>query len=299
MPPPTLALVLAHIGGPEPTGPYWTHWQLQPTVLLGVLALLAAYVWLAGPGNRRRPDAAERVVTTGQRAAFYGGLLVLLVALGPPMDDWSDRYLLSAHMVQHLLLTLLVPPLLLLGTPGWMLEPLARNRVANAVGYALTRPAAAYLIANGVLVLWHMPFLYDAALANDQFHAAEHMLFLGTSLLAWWPVVGPLPAWPRLPPLGQCLYLFLWTIPGSIVGAFIVYAEPGLYAPYANARRIFGIDLATDQQVAGLLMWVATSTVFLVLTSVVFFRHAGREEARDRAAMASRAAAGAVPPPRP
>jgi putative membrane protein len=211
--------------------------------------------------------------------------------LGPPLDDWADHYLLSAHMVQHLLLIMLAAPLLLYGTPGWMLEPLTRNRVTNTIGYWLTRPVVAFALANAVLVVWHLPLLYDAALRSEPIHVVEHMTMLGTALLAWWPILGPLPQWPRLPLALHSVYFFAMTVPGGAVGAFITFAQPGLYAPYDTARRIFGIDLATDQQAAGLLMWVVVSAIYLLLLTVSFFRWAQREEAAEEAADAAEHAA--------
>ncbi len=268
--------------GPDPVGPLNSDWNLQPTVLLGLLALVAAYLAWTGPLNRRRPDAADRPVTPGQRTAFLAGVLTLFVALGPPLDDWSDHYLLSAHMLQHLLLTLLAPPLLLLGTPAWLLRSLLRRPVLGRIGYALTRPLVAFLVSNAVFVLWHVPVLYDAALAAEPVHVLEHALFFGTALLAWWPIVGPLPEWPRLSLPLQCLYFVAQTIPGGIVGSFITLAEPGLYRPYDTAPRIFGLGLGTDQEIAGLLMWVATSTIYLLLLTMTFFRWAAHEDAAAR-----------------
>jgi len=269
-----------HAGAPDPTGPLHSDWSLQPTVVIGLLALVAAYLYATRAGRPLGPD--DRPATGGQKAAFIGGATTLLVALGPPLDDWSDHYLLSAHMVQHLLLTMLAPPLLLLGTPAWLLRPLLRWRLVDRAGYLLTRPVVAYAIANAVFVVWHLPVLYEAALRREAIHVLEHQLFIATGLLAWWPIVGPLPAWPRLSPPLQCLFLAAQMIPGQIVGAFITLADPGLYAPYDTARRIFGLDLATDQQIAGLLMWVASGAVYLLLITVIFLRWAGREEAADR-----------------
>ena len=283
-----ITLPPSHMGGADPDGWLWSDWSLEPTVVLGVLALAAGYLYLTGPRNRRSSGLAERPVTTAQRTAFLGGLLTLFAVLAPPLDDWSDHYLLSAHMVQHLLLTLAVPPLLLLGTPAWLLAPLHRRAIVDRVGRFLTRPVVAFVLFNAVFILWHMPVLYDAALRNEGIHVAEHLLFLVTGVLAWWPVVGPQPGWPRLSAPLQCLYYAAQTIPGGIVGAFITLAEPGLYRPYAVARRIFGLDLATDQEIAGLLMWVATSTIYLVLLTIIFFRWAGREDAAERSAIAPR-----------
>ena len=295
---------ILHIGGVDPTGPLWSDWNVEPTIVVGLLALVAGYLFLVrrrDSANARRsayaslsnpatvPIANQRDAVAsqsdntgrGHTGAFIAGALVILIALGPPLDDWSDHYLLSAHMVQHLLLVLLAAPLLLYGTPAWLLEPLTRNRVTNTVGYWLTRPVVAYGLANAVFVLWHVPMFYDAALLSQPVHVFEHATLIGTALLAWWPVLGPLPQWPRLPLPLHSLYYFAMTLPGGIVGAFITFADPGLYSPYDTARRIFGIDLATDQQVAGLLMWVGVSVIYLLLLTVSFFRWAARDEDKD------------------
>lgn len=273
---------LLHAGGVDPTGWLWSDWNIEPTIAIGLLALLTGSLFLTrDTGSTSNPD---RVTTGKQKASFIAGLITLFVALGPPLDDWSDHYLLLAHMVQHLLLILLAAPLLLVGIPGWMLEPLTRNRVTNTIGYWLTRPVIAYAIANLVVILWHVPVLYDAALRSQPLHVLEHATFIATGILAWWPIAGPLPQWPRLPLPLQSLYFFAMTIPGSLVGAFITFAEPGLYTPYDTARRIFNIDLATDQQAAGLLMWVFVSTVYLGLITYTFFKWTNREERDEQQA---------------
>jgi putative membrane protein len=266
---------LLHAGGVDPTGWLWSDWNIEPTVAIGLLVLVAGYLYLTRGENASRPS------TRAQKTAFVAGAVTLFVALGPPLDDWSDHYLLLAHMVQHLLLILLAAPLLLHGIPAWMLEPLTRNRVTNTIGYWLTRPVVAYAIANAVFVLWHVPLFYEMALRSQPVHVFEHMTMLGVALLAWWPTLGPLPQWPRLALPLHSLYYFAMTLPGAAVGAFITFADPGLYAPYDTAERIFGIDLATDQQVGGLLMWVAVSVIYLLLITYSFFRWASREEAAD------------------
>jgi putative membrane protein len=274
--------LLLHVGGVDPTGWLWSDWNVEPTIAIGLLALVAGYLYVT-----REPDAA-RPTSTKQKACFIAGAVTLFIALGPPLDDWSDHYLLLAHMIQHLLLIMLAAPLLLLGTPAWLLEPLTRNRITNTIGYWLTRPVIAFAIANAVFVLWHVPILYDLALSAQPIHVLEHVMFISTGLLAWWPILGPLPQWPRLALPLHTLYLFAMTIPGSAVGAFITFADPGVYRPYDTARRIFGIDLATDQQAAGLLMWVVVSAIYLLLITISFFRWAAREEAADAAAESAR-----------
>ena len=274
--------VLLHAGEPDPTGFLFSSWSIQPGVAIGLVALVAAYVLLARPRSRHQPGWERRTVSAGQKAALSGAVVTLFVALGPPLDDWSDHYLLLAHMVQHLLLMLLAPALLLVGVPGWMLAPLTRNPITNRIGSVLTRPLVAYALVSATLVVWHLPRFYEAALSNDLLHLTEHAMFFLTALLAWWPVLGPLPQWPRISPPLQCLYYFALTIPGAFVGAFLVFSPPGLYRPYDMAPRVFGIDLASDQQLAGLLMWVGEGVIYLLLITVTFLRWAGAQERADR-----------------
>lgn len=260
------------------TGPLWTNWKLDPTVALGVFGLAAGYVVLTSP----RRTGPERPVTAGQRTAFLAGCLVLLLALGPPLEDWA-ALLLAGHMLQHVLLTMVAPPLLLLGTPAWVLRPLLRWPLVARAGYVLTRPLPALALSSGAFVLWHVPVLYDAALRSEPLHVVQHQTYLATAFLAWWPLVGPLPEWPRPAPLVQCLYLFGLTFSGSIVGVFLALAETGLYPYYQGVPRMWGIDLIRDQQIAGLMMGVGVNSVYLLLTAVVFLRWAGQEEAKERA----------------
>ncbi|MDQ3779191.1 MAG: cytochrome c oxidase assembly protein [Chloroflexota bacterium] len=261
--------------------PWWTTWRIDPTVGIGSLGLAAAYLIWTGPLNRKRPDAAERTLTPGQRIAFLLGCLTLLIALGPPIEDWA-QLLLTGHMVQHLLLTMVVPPLLLFGTPAWLLRPLLRYPLVARAGYVLTRPVVALGLSGLAFIIWHLPRFYDAALASEPIHIAEHQIYLVTGILAWWPLLGPLPEWPRPAPLLQCLYLAAQTLPGGIVGSFITVAEPGLYRAYSDVPRMWGLDLATDQEIAGLLMWVGANAIYLLLITIIFFRWAGREDEAER-----------------
>ncbi len=262
-------------------GPFWTNWVLDASVVVGVFALAAWYIWVVGPLNRRSPGAERRPISVRQRASFLAGCLALLLALGPPIEDWAGL-LLTAHMVQHVILTLVVPPLLIYGTPGWLLRPLLRWRGVERAGYVLTRPVVALFLSGFTFVIWHVPDLYNLALLNEPVHILQHLTYLATSILLWWPILGNLPEWPRLHPLPMCLYLFAQTLPGGIVGAFITMADPPLYGYYATVPRAWGIDLARDQQAAGLMMWLGVNTVYFLLITIVFLTWATREEAKDR-----------------
>ena len=261
-------------------GPLWTSWQISPMVLVGVSALAAGYILLVGPLEERRADAAQRPVSRRQRASFLAGCVALLIALGPPLEDWAGL-LVSGHMAQHLILIFVVPPLLLYGTPAWLLEPLLRWPVVARTGYILTRAVVAFALSSLVLIAWHLPTLYEASLRAEPVHVVQHQLFLFTALLVWWPLLGPLPAWPRASPLAQCLLLVALTFPGGIVGSFLTLGEPGFYPTYTTVPRMWGLDLATDQQIAGLMMWVGGGVIYLLLITIVFFRWAAREEARE------------------
>jgi putative membrane protein len=183
----------------------------------------------------------------------------------------GERYLLSAHMVQHLLITLVVPPLLLLGTPGWMLRPLLRWPPVRGAARALLAPVPAFLLFNAVFAMWHVPVVYELSLRVAPLHALEHAAFAGLALLTWWPVFGPVPEFPRLPYGAQVVYLFFESLPPTAVGAIIALAERPLYPTYWAAPRVFGLDARADQQLGGLIMWIPGALVYFLVLTVVFF----------------------------
>lgn len=266
-----------------PTGWLHSNWMIDPTVVLAAFALAAGYVLYTGTFNARRPDAADRAVSGRQRVAFLLGCLVFLIALGPPLDDWSDEYLLSAHMTQHMLLMFVAAPLWLYGIPAWLLRPLANNRITNAAGYAITRPVAALVLSSAMVIFWHVPVVYNKALLSEPVHIVQHGMFLLAAVIAWWPVLGPLPSWPKLSDPLQCLYLFLYSLPGGLVGAAIVFAEVPMYDFYAGSPRIFGISLSMDQQLAGLMMWVGGSSLYFLWITAIFLRWGAREDEAEYA----------------
>ena len=257
---------------PAPPPFSWTSGELHADVLLGagLLALLYALAWARGP---RRNG--------GEPARFFAGLGVLLLALNGPLHDLSDSYLFSAHMVQHLLLTLVVAPLLLAGTPGWMLDrllaPLLRWELGRWAVSATTRPVPALGLSSVALIAWHMPGPYNAALEHHGWHIAEHLILLATSVLAWWPVLSASALAPRLHYGAQILYLFAFGIPMTVVASMITGAEHVLYAYYAAAPRLFQLQPLADQRLGGLIMWVPAGLIPLAAFTVVFFRWVAAE----------------------
>ncbi|MGE5802712.1 MAG: cytochrome c oxidase assembly protein [Gemmatimonadota bacterium] len=250
--------------------PAWNQWDLHPSVVVGLVLLGGLYVFLGGLRTAR-----SRVVS------FGAALLVLLVALNGPLHNLSDNYLFSAHMAQHLLLTLVFPPLLLYGCPAQVVRPLLRPRWVLAIARIVTRPVAAGLIFTAPIVVWHFPALYEAALRNHNLHILQHLVFLATATLMWWPVLSPVPELPRIPHLLQMLYLFLLGIPMSVTGALITLSDRVLYPFYAAAPRVGALSPMQDQQIGGLLMWVLGGLMLWIVMTVIWFRYSVWDQRTD------------------
>jgi putative membrane protein len=248
----------------------WEHWDLHPSVVVGLLLLAGLYWWLGGLEAPRR-----------RIAAYAGSLVVLLVTLNGPLHDLSDEYLFSAHMVQHLVLTLVFPPLFLYGLPATVVRRVIRPPWVLRAGRLLVRPMSAALIFTVVMVLWHLPRFYEAAMRHHGLHIVQHLLFLAAAVIMWWPVLSPAPELPRASYPGQLLYLFLLGIPMSVIGAFITLANAPLYPFYASAPRLWSITPLADQQIGGLIMWVPGGLIFWLVMTVVWFRWSAREARGD------------------
>jgi putative membrane protein len=214
----------------------------------------------------------------------------MTVILGPPFHDWGDYFLVTVHMAQHLILMMIVAPLMLLGIPGWWFNPINRRPVLFQIGRAITKPVPSFLIGNAIMVGWHLPVLYDAALREPALHATQHTAFLISGFFTWWSLIGPNPKWHKATPIIQCLLLFAETIPGGIVGMMLTLSNPGVYSFYKQAPRLWDISLADDQTFAGTMMAVGQPVFYLALLTVIFLRWASREEAKDRATPVKRPA---------
>jgi putative membrane protein len=250
----------------------WRYFTVHWSTVIGIAALWGLYEWRARKQRSAASGGDPRAPSVAQRASFVGGLLVLFLALNGPLHDLSDYYLFSAHMVQHLVLTFFVPPLLLAGTPGWMLRPALRTPWVASIARRVTGARTAFVIFNVVIAAWHLPDLYNTAMAYHPVHVVQHLLFLVSATLMWWPLLSPLPELPRLPYPGQILYSFLMSIPMSLVAICITLADHVLYPAYSAAPRLWGLTPLADQQLGGLIMWVPGGLFLTVVLSVVFFK---------------------------
>lgn len=250
----------------------WTRWQLPPEVALGLSAILVTYLALIGP---LRSVIAKPEPVEGYRvAAFVTGILTLFLALTGPLGDLAGTFLFSAHMVQHLMLTVIAPPLILFGTPGWLIRPLVLGAPLAPFARFITRPTIAFAVFSVILTAWHLPVLYNLSLADRAVHIAMHLMFIASAVVGWWPLMSPLPELPRLSLPMQMLYVTLLGIPMVVVAAFVTLADAVLYPHYAAAPRLWGISPLQDQKIGGVIMWVPGHSVFLVALTIVFFRWA-------------------------
>ncbi|MFZ0733131.1 MAG: cytochrome c oxidase assembly protein [Candidatus Sulfotelmatobacter sp.] len=252
-----------------------TAWDWEPSVVIGCAALLALYFYFA------RPRSLWRIL------CYCAGVVILLLALVSPIDALSDHYLFSVHMIQHLLLILVVSPLLILGIPAdFAVRFLGKPRIAG-VERVLSNPFVSWTAAALALGLWHVPLLYNFALAHEGVHILEHLIFLITATIFWWPVLTPVPEL-RLGAGATVLYLFLASIFNSILGIIITFAPLGWYPAYVHPQDVlgvlplirnqWGISAAADQQLGGLLMWVPAGLIyFSIIVGTVIRWQSGSE----------------------
>jgi putative membrane protein len=248
-------------------------------VWLTLAMTLAGFAYLRGWIHLRTANA--KVIPVWRAASFFFGLFLIWVALGSPLTSF-DEELLTVHMIQHLLLMTIAPPLILLGAPVMpLLHGLPRQFVqtvlgsvfrlpaAQRAGKIILQPAVCWLAASATLVGWHVPAAFTLGLQSEVWHVAEHACFLGSGFLFWWPVVQPWPsvvAWPRW---GMLLYLFLATLPCDILSGFLVFCDRVVYPSYLTAPRPFGISALEDQQCAGALMWTCVTLIYLLPAAIL------------------------------
>jgi cytochrome c oxidase assembly factor CtaG len=246
-----------------------TAWSFEPWVILFALALLASYVMLPG------------FAMNGKALLFVTGVILMVIALVSPLDHLGRNYLFSAHMVQHILLLLVIPLMLLSGIPEAAAERALSAPYAGGVIKFLGNPVPAWLLGVGSMWVWHMPSLHDIVMENAGIYIAQQISFVLAGVIFWWPVFAPVKS-ARLSPLPAALYLASACLGCSILGMLITFAGAGLYPAYANPADSAGIlsyirnDLCitpgVDQQIGGLTMWVPGCLIYLAASMVTVAR---------------------------
>jgi putative membrane protein len=246
-------------------------WPFDLTVYAGLVLLYLGYAWLA----RGVPDATRK-----HTVYFLAGLATLWIALETPIDPISDHYLDSVHMLQHVLLGFVAPPLMLLGLSGAMTA-----RLAQVPGVrALTEPVPAQVIAAVVMIAWHLPPLYEATLYNESVHVVEHLTFIAAGLVLFWPIIDATSAqarW-RMSPGAQLIYVLAATLPQDGVALALIFSRVPFYEYYTHAPRLIaGFTALIDQTVAGAVLMVVGKVTMAVAALAVFFRWFGAEHRAD------------------
>jgi cytochrome c oxidase assembly factor CtaG len=253
-----------------------SSWDWEPSVLIGCAALIVIYM------------AMVHSQISGDVLFFISGVIVLLLALVSPLDTLGDTYLFSAHMLQHILLVMIVPPLLLCGITSWLARKMLSWQPLAKTERPLRRPVLAWLLGIGTLFVWHAPLLYNATLKNEAIHIVEHLCFLVTSTIFWWPIFAPLEE-SRLVPLAAIGYLFAAATASTMLGIILTFASTGLYPAYLHPfdtlnilsliRNQWGLSPEIDQQFGGLLMWILGSLIYICVIMFLLARWYGKPEA--------------------
>jgi cytochrome c oxidase assembly factor CtaG len=242
----------------------------------------------------------------GRLGSFQLGLGTLLLALASPLETLAE-VLLQAHMAQHLMLMMVAPPLLVYGAPTLPLlrglpnvvlkrglGPLLAWTVLRRLERFFTHPVVGWLAFVMATVAWHVPALYELALHSHFWHHVQHLCFLSTGMLFWWPVLQPWPSRPRWPRRAMIPYLLLADILNTALSAALVFSERVLYPTYLTVPRVWGITALDDQTAAGVMMWVPGSLVYLLPVGLLTMRLCGRTS--NATSLLAPAAAQVTPP---
>ncbi len=267
-------------------------WAFWPQIILILVALGALYVrgWW-----RLRQRGSQRLANGWRLASFLAGLVTLGVAMLSFIEVLYNL-LFSLHMVQHLLITMVGPPLLLLADPypfliwglpdnarlatGRFLVP--RAAVRRALRYT-TSPWLVWALWVGGLWLWHLPAAYDAALTYEVLHVLEHMTFFVPAMLFWWHVTGATPRLRgRLSYGFRIAYLLAALAQNEILGIILAFSREPLYPHYTTVSRLWGLSVMDDQMLGGALMWVPGGMMYALAAIVLIARYLEQEEKKTR-----------------
>jgi putative membrane protein len=244
-------------------------------IALGVSAL--AYI-----GYRRRAQTLAshgRPVPAWREWCFIGGLIVLLAALSPPVDSWSDK-VFAAHMAQHLFIGDVAALLLVLGMNGPMMQPILHIKVIDRLRF-LANPIPAISVWAINFYVWHLPFMYRAAYDNDLIHALQHLSFLVFGAIMWMPLFGPLPKPAWFGSLGKLGYIIGVRLLGTLLGNVFIWSGTIFYKFYAAGEARGHISPLTDQSVAGVVMMLEQSILTICLFCWLFLRAAAEGEEKQ------------------
>ena len=264
----------------------WTHWHNEPYLVGGLIVLGWLYALATGPFRPRLapPGAAFSRV---HALRFYSSLVVFYLAVGSPLDQAGERFLLSAHMVQHQLIIYPAAILFLTGLPAWLVSHLAARSALRLPFRVFSHPLFCAVGYTAVISVWHIPALYDLALRERPVHILEHITFFAGALLYWWPLLSPSREYPPARHPVQMLYLVGVTILMTPLFAYLAFSKEILYPTYEFAPRLIaGFEPAQDQLLGAAIMKLGGMLVTFVALIWVFYRWYQHTE-RDRTSPAA------------
>lgn len=255
----------------------WRHWHNEPYLIGGLIFLGWLYAILAGPLRSHLAPNSPYPLAFAIR--FYAALSVFYLAVGSPLDQIGERYLFSAHMLQHQLLVYPAAILFLLGLPSWMIDPVLDRPGLRGLVRGFSHPVICGLVYTVVIGLWHVPSLYDWALRDKLVHVFEHLMFFCAGLLYWWPQLSPSKVAPRAKYAVQMVYQFGVVIAMTPLFAYLTFSTDILYPTYEYAPRLFA-DFApdSDQLLAGVMMKIGSMLVGAIAIGVSFYRWFSQNE---------------------
>jgi putative membrane protein len=247
-----------------------------------VVFILGYGYWYANRRLRLVVSPRSSGPTLGQWWLWYSGVGLLWVVSGWPIHDIAESSLFTVHMIEHMTLSLIVPPLLLMGTPHWLADvTLGHPKVARILR-PLARPAPAFAIFNATFVVIHWPDLVGWMVTNEAVHLGVHGWLVVSAVLMWLPVLSPTPAIPRLSRPGQMLYLLLQSLLPTIPASFLTFSSVAIYPVYGDAALAFGISAVTDQTIAGIVMKLGGGLIIWSTIAVIWFRWSSQERKWER-----------------
>lgn len=246
------------------------RFQFHPEVWLLIAFVIGSYTYAIQVIGKRVQPSGD-VVSRKQLRAFVAAVVLLWVASDWPMHDISEEYLYSAHMLQHMILSYFVPPLVWLATPAWLFDVVVGRGRALPVVRFLSRPPIAGVLFNLVVMITHIPALVNRSVSNGPLHYSLHVLVVVSSLLMWIPVLGPNRSW-HMGYGGKMIYLFLMSVVPTVPAGWLTFAEGVVYRSYDIPVRVWGISATVDQQLAGAVMKLGGSIFLWTVITYMFFK---------------------------
>jgi len=246
-------------------------WRYQQHLEIWVLVigLLIAFVYAIRVVGPKVVPSGE-VISRKQIRTFSLMIFLLLISTDWPLHDIAEEYLYSMHMLQHTILTYIIPPLALLAIPEWLFRLLVGQGRTYRVIRFLTRPVIAAVAYNAVLLVTHIPALVNRSAAGGPLHYSLHVLLVASALMLWTPICGPAKEW-RMSYGAMMVYLFCTSLVPSIPAGWLTFAEGSVYNHYDTPVRVWGMSVLSDQQLAGGIMKLGGSTFLWALIITIFF----------------------------